>query len=115
MEKMKDTIYRLDTLNAIDDYFNPNHNTDELPAPLTEFLIAVGVIISLQPSAQPDYTAIKSEIITNIEEFNDAKHHVQWVQDNGKMIAFGLELALRIIEEKERRTDGEETDRKINH
>ena len=46
---MSDPIDRLDTLKAIEDYFNPNHNTDELPAPLTEFLIAVGVIISTQP------------------------------------------------------------------
>lgn len=51
---MSYSIDMVDTLNAIEDYFNPNHNTDELPALLTEFLVAVGVIISSQPSAQPE-------------------------------------------------------------
>lgn len=54
---MSDSIDRIDTLKAIEDYFNPNHNTDELPAELMKFLVAVGVIIFSQPPVQsePDW------------------------------------------------------------
>ena len=50
--KNGDSIDRMGTLKAIEDYFNTNHSTDELHAALTDFLIAVGMIISLQPPAQ---------------------------------------------------------------
>jgi hypothetical protein len=57
------------------------------------------------PSVQPDYTAIKCEIQRNIDDFYNSKHHAQHVLSNGRMIAFGLELALDIVKEAERRTE----------
>lgn len=59
------------------------------------------------PSAQPDYTAIKYEIQRNIDDFHNSEHHAQHVLSNGRMIAFGLELALDIIKDAERRKDGQ--------
>lgn len=67
---------------------------------------------TISPSAQPDYTAIKYEIQRNIDDFYNSKHHAQHISNNGRMIAFGLELALDIVKDVERKNDGEETDRK---
>ena len=78
--------------------------SDKDKARVDEIDNAIATLFNL-PSAQPDYTAIKYEIQRNIDDFYNSKHHAQHVSNNGRMIAFGLELALDIVKDVERRED----------